>query len=146
MNSTTIANLLMSGTALLVAGGGGVRWLMARKGVLRREKRDDQTAATGIKLTDTQRQQVSDEAEKVYSTNRIEIEKWWLQQFQLVQRQLTDERIKQNEKWARLRKAAQVHKVWDDEQVMEARKYGRFPRPAPSLDPDDYEIDEDEEK
>lgn len=145
MNSTTIANFLMSGTALLVAGGGGVRWLMTRKGIVRKEKRDDQTAATGIKLSDTQRQQVSDEAEKVYSTNRIEIEKWWLEQFQLVQKQLTEERRKQNEKWARLGKAARVHKIWDDEQVSEARKEGRYPRAAPSLDPDDYELDEDYE-
>jgi hypothetical protein len=146
MNSTTIANMLMSGTALLVAGGGGIRYLLQRKTLRRKDAREDQASATNIKLTDTQRQQVSDEAEKVYSSNRIEIEKWWLEQFQLVQKQLTDERNEQNERWAKLRKAARVHKVWDDEQVRDAHKEGRHPRPAPSLDPDDYQLDDAEQE
>lgn len=146
MNSTTIANLLMSGTALLVAGFGGARWLIMRPAMKRQEKRDDRKSTTDIKLTESQKEQVSVEAEKVYSTNRIEIERWWLEQFQLVQKQLTDERRVENERWAKLRKAARVHKVWDDEQVREAHQSGRHPRPAPSLDPDDYTLDDDEQE
>lgn len=141
MNSATIANFLMSSTALVVAGGGGLRWLLTRKGQVRKDNRDDEKSASDISLTVKQKQQVSDEAEKVYSTNRIEIEKWWLEQFQLVQKQLTDEREEQSARWARFRKAAAVHKVWDDEQMREAIKRGELPRPAPSLDPDDYEDD-----
>lgn len=146
MNAATIANLFMGGSAFAVMVGGGVRWLLTRKDVARKGKADADKTEGEVSLTESQKAEVNEQAETVYSTRRIEIEKWWLEQFQLVQKQLAVEREDQDRKWAKLRKAARVHKVWDDEQVSEALAEGRHPRPAPSLDPDDYTLDDDDER
>lgn len=143
MDASIVANTLMSATALATVVGAGIKAFWERRRQRRLQPLEDAKATTEIRLSSSQVKQVGVEAERVYSLQRIETERWWLEQFEIVKRELEEERQERRQEqtdfagWReRLGERLRQHERWDNQQVAALRQANIIAPPPPPLDPD----------
>lgn len=126
-----------SGTDILfglLGAGGGLSVIFTAADRWRNRKFNKIKESSSIKIDEGTYAEIAARAARINSEDRIEIEKWWKEQFESVKGDLAEQqawRRRATRRW-------HEHKIWDDAQAQRLHELsGEAIEPAPSLDPDD---------
>lgn len=127
--------------ALFLGAGGLLTGLYTLWSNIQDRKVDQLDKQSKVELTEEQKKQVAADAASINSREQRETERWWLEQFELVKKELRTER-----RWRRrVTDYIKEHQPWDVQAQQKLNEHGVPIPPPPTLDLDDIERDLDEE-